>query len=315
MKSLVSKLCLALLAALISFSSSALAAEKPDKIRIGLNPLEDSLEMTSQFRGIADHVSKQMGLPVVVWVSQSYNALIEALAAGKLEMAHVGAGGYAVSFLQGYKIEPFATNPAPINADDKEGRIYYKSLIAVRADSDIKTLNDLKGKTFAFVTPTSTSGGIGPRFLLQENGIIPERDFKTVIYAGNHDSSFLAIKNGKVDAGAFGDTFLPRWKERGMIKYSEYVEPKDLLTDGELRIIASIKLPLSPLIARSDLGKEFIKKLQAAFLSVPRDTVMNYKILGPIFEFEAVGPEYYQDVIEMKKIAAEIKKKLKKKSN
>ena len=315
MKSLVSKLCLALLAALISISSSALAAEKPDKIRIGLNPLEDSLEMTSQFRGIADHVSKQMGLPVVVWVSQSYNALIEALAAGKLEMAHVGAGGYAVSFLQGYKIEPFATNPAPINADDKEGRIYYKSLIAVRADSDIKTLNDLKGKTFAFVTPTSTSGGIGPRFLLQENGIIPERDFKTVIYAGNHDSSFLAIKNGKVDAGAFGDQFLPRWKERGMIKYSEYVEPKDLLTDGELRIIASIKLPLSPLIARSDLGKEFIKKLQAAFLSVPRETVMNYKILGPMFPFVAVTHKYYEDVIEMKKIATEIKKKLKKKSN
>ena len=61
MKSLVSKLCLALLAALISFSSPALAAGKPDKIRIGLNPLEDSLEMTSQFRGIADHVSKKMG--------------------------------------------------------------------------------------------------------------------------------------------------------------------------------------------------------------------------------------------------------------
>ena len=63
MKSLVSKLCLALLAALISISSSALAAEKPDKIRIGLNPLEDSLEMTSQFRGIADHVSKTNGPP------------------------------------------------------------------------------------------------------------------------------------------------------------------------------------------------------------------------------------------------------------
>merc|ERR1711964_278313 len=181
------------------------------------------------------------------------------------EMAHVGAGGYAVSRMQGYKIEPFATNRSPRSPDDKVGRIYYKSLIVTRADSNIKSLDDIKGKTFSFVTPTSTSGGIGPRFLLQQNGINPEKDFKTVMYAGNHDSSFLAIKNGKVDAGAFGDTFLPRWKERGMIKYSEYVEPKDLLKD-------------------SDLRKDFIKKLQAAFLSIPRDTVMGYKILGPIFE-------------------------------
>ena len=57
-------------------------------------------------------------------------------------------------------------------------------------------------------SPTSTSGGVGPRFYLNKNGINPEEFFKSLIYAGKHDSVFLAVKNKKVDAGAVGGKLL-----------------------------------------------------------------------------------------------------------
>ena len=92
------------------------------------------------------------------------------------------------------------TTVAPIEAfaiaeTTKSGRTYYHSQIIARKDSGIKTVNDLKGKTFAFVDPTSTSGHLFPKAGLIKLGIDPDTDFGRVIFTGSHDANALAVAN------------------------------------------------------------------------------------------------------------------------
>ena len=144
------------------------------------------------------------------------------------------------------------------------------------------TLNDIKGKKFAFVSPTSTSGGVGPRFYLNKNGINPEKDVADIIYAGKHDSVYLAIKNNKVDAGAVGDdVYFPRWKERGLLEYTSWDDPNDTLASPDIGIIGCQKVPGTPMVARGSLGKEMIDKMTKAYTTLPYQAVDKLRFWGP----------------------------------
>lgn len=294
MRSYRSVLGLSLLVLLVNSESAVLAADVPTTLRFGLLPAEQAATMVADFKGIADHVGGKVGLSTKVWVSESYNALIEAMRAGHLDIAYIGAGQYVAAKEQGINLVPLVV------AQDDTGRGYYKASIIVRAGSEIKGVADLKGKTFAFVTPTSTGGGVAPRYFLVKNGIDPERDFKRVIYAGKHDSVLLAVMNEKVDAGAVADVYFPRWKERGIVKYAEYIEGRDILKDGDVRILGAQKVPGVVMVARGDLGKDFLEKLKTAFQTVPRETVSRYRIWGPVLGFVPASHEDYEDFAKMR---------------
>ena len=82
------------------------------------------------------------------------------------------------------------------------GSTSYKGQIIVRADSGIKSLQDLKGKVMCWVDPNSTSGYIVPRIMLMANGIDPDKDFAKTIEAGSHNNVVTQVYNGECDAGA-----------------------------------------------------------------------------------------------------------------
>ena len=292
----------ALVAPLFMFASTAsVAAEQLDKIRFGLLPTEEAPEMVRQFQGVADHVSGAVGLPNEIFVSQSYNALIEAMEAGKIDVAYLGGGTYVAAYLKGMDVVPMVVAKL-------RGRTYYKSCIITNAKSDIQTLNDIKGKRFAFVSPTSTSGGVGPRFYLNKNAINPEQDFGELIYAGKHDSVYLAIKNDKVDAGAVGDIYFPRWKDRGLLEYSSWDEPNDVIESPDIRILGCQKVPGTPMVARGELGEEMIEKITEAYTTLPYQAVDKLRFWGPTESFIRTDHAFYEDLVAMKKLAAELKK-------
>ena len=291
------------LAAFITLSSFWAAAQAPKQLRFGLLPAEDAGKMVEQFKGIADHVGAKMGLPVTVRVSESYNALIEAMRAGHLEVVYVGGSQYV-------KMREIGMDAVPVVINrDEDGRSYYKACVITRTDSAIKTFNDLKGKTFAFVTPTSTSGGIAPTFLLLKNNIDPSKDFKNALYAGKHDAVLLAVKNKKVDAGAVGDLYFVRWAERDIFKMGKHDEAKDQLIDSEIRIVGCTKVPNTPMVTLKKFGDKFVQDLQAAFVSVPKDVAGSYKIWGTSTGFQIAKHEDFLDLVEMEKIADQAKKK------
>ncbi len=300
MKIYIKKGIVALAVVLVSGFALAAKADPPKQLRFGLLPAEDPTLMVEQFSGIAKHIGKVMGLPVSVKVSESYNALIEGMRAGHLEIVYVGGGQYLKMLDIGMKVEPLVLNK------DTNKRTYYKSCIITKPDSGIKTFADLKGRTFSFVSPTSTSGGVAPTYMLLKNKIDPDKDFKRKIFAGKHDASFLAVKNGKVDAGAVGDFYFWRWKDRGIFKMERYDEPNDKLINAELRIIACQKVPNTPMVIDSKYGQAFIDKVRAAFLSLPEKTANAYK-MWPSTGFVPTSHKDFEDLAEM----AELKKKIK----
>jgi len=130
----------------------------------------------------------------------------------------------------------------------------YKSVIIARNDRGIRTLSDLRGRTFAFVDPSSTSGHLFPKAGLLKAGYDPEALFGRVIFSGGHDASAIAVQNGKVDAAAVADGLLDMAIERGVVKRDEVSV-----------IWTSEAIPGAPFALRRDLPPELKKRIVAAF--------------------------------------------------
>jgi len=288
-----------------AFAMSAQAGP-PEQIRFGLLPAEDPNQMIEQFSGISKHISKELGLPTSIKVSESYNALIEAMRSGHLEVVYVGGSQYVKMLELGMKVEPVVLNR------DILKRTYYKSCIITKKGSGITSLKDLKDKTFAFVSPTSTSGGVAPTFMLQKNGFDPDKLFKRTMYAGKHDASFLAVKNGKVDAGAVGDVYFPRWKERGVLSYDSWDETNDRLINSEISLVTCQKVPNTPMVTKKDFGEKFIADLRKAFTSLPSGAASKYRV-WPSSGFVSTSHVDFIDLIKMVELKKQIKAAQKKK--
>lgn len=302
MKHFLRRCAAATVTAVVACGIQSAMAEPPKQIRFGLLPAEDPTNMVQMFNGIAEHVGKTMGLPVSVRVSESYNALIEGMRAGHLDVVYVGGSQYVKMLDLKMDVVPVVLNR------DTDNRTYYKSCIISRSDSGIKTWNDLKGKTFAFVTPTSTSGGVAPTFLLLKNGVDPDKDFKSKLYAGKHDAAFLAVKNKKVDAGAVGDFYFWRWADRKILQMEKYDEAHDRLINSELHVVGCVKVPNTPMVTLKSNGDKFVNDLRKAFESLPQNVAGAYKV-WPSTGFVRTQHSDFLELIEMDRFAEAAKKK------
>ncbi len=97
------------------------------------------------------------------------------------------------------------------------GVTLYKS-----SRSDIKTLEDLKGKRFAAVDPSSFGGWIMSLREFKSKGIDPYKDFKELQFLGTHDAVVYAVRDGIFDAGSVRTDTLERMAKEGKIKISDF---------------------------------------------------------------------------------------------
>lgn len=290
---------LKVLAATLVFTAGSVAsAQDMTELKVGLLPIpaESPDALSKSFQGMADVLGKELGVSAKVFVSPSFNALIESLAAKRLDVAFFGAEGYVAMKEQGMQVVPLAM---AIHF----GRDYYKSSIIVRADSGINSVADLKGKTFAFVAPTSTSGGLAPTYMLHRAGI-DTNDLKRVLYTGNQEASMLAVKNRKVDAAAVADHYWQYWKNAGLTTFDQYDDGRNTIVNGELKIIEAMRVPEMPIVARADLGKDALDKIRGALLNLPPGTLGKTGFAGDINGFVATTDADYAIVEDMKKVAA-----------
>jgi len=130
-------------------------------------------------------------------------------------------------------------------------------LILTQPGSPIGSLDDLKGHTFAFVDPASTSGGLLPKLVLDRAGIDPDADFSATYYSGTHQASLIAVLEDKVDAAAIADEVYDLAIQREEIK------------DGDLKIVyKSDPVPGSPFVIRTNLPEDLQERLRSAILGL-----------------------------------------------
>jgi phosphonate transport system substrate-binding protein len=183
-------------------SSSATASEVAVKcpsnpVTFAVEPYDTGPALEKAYSSLATDIGQKLGCKVQLIISNSYVAEIEAMKAGHLDLGEFGPLGYILA----HQI----ADAVPVAAfGDKSGKpdIYYAG-IWVKKGSPIKTLQDLKGKTIALSSTTSTSGGLYPISALINAGFkctVNACQGVKVIYAGGHPQSLLALTHGKVDA-------------------------------------------------------------------------------------------------------------------
>jgi phosphonate transport system substrate-binding protein len=170
------------------------ASDELQVLRISAIPDEAPTELLRKFEPLQKYLEQQLGLPVKFTPVIDYAASVEALAAGKVDM--VWYGGF--THVQARR----RTNGAAYAIVMRESDLSFRSQFITRVDSGINSLEDLKGKTFAFGSVSSTSGHLMPRYFLQQAGLQPEEDFKRFSFSGAHDATAKWVETGKVDAGA-----------------------------------------------------------------------------------------------------------------
>ena len=256
-----------------------------DVLRWGLIPADDATEMMRQYDPVVDYLENELGIEIELQVTTDYTAAITAMQNKHIEMAWFGPFSYILA-------AEAAGAEAIVNGVRRDtGKATYKSIIITRSDSGIETLEDLKGRTFAFVDPASTSGHLIPRKMLVENGINPEKDFSTVHYAGTHEAVELAVKNGTVDAGADSDTSYNRMLKGGKIDSVE-----------NIIIYESEPIPGSPIVVRGDLPEELKDRIQQALIDMDEQTIHEVGGWGDIEKYVVVEDSDYDIIRETKEL-------------
>ena len=220
----------------------------PRVLVFAYTPVEDPSVFAAVWDEFVAHLSAAVGRSVRFFPVQSNAAQLEAMRAGRLHVAGFNTGS-----------TPLAVNCAgfvPFAMMAREDGSYgYEMEIITRADSDLESLADIRGRSLAFTQPTSNSGFKVPSLLLEENGLIEGRDFRAR-FSGRHDNSVFGVINGDYDAAAIANSVVRQMEARGVI------DPAALRT-----IYRSSTFPTTAYGHAHDLKPELAEKIRAAFFS------------------------------------------------
>jgi len=237
---------------LLALSLSTVFTSKPDARTLNMVfvPASEKSE-AGEFKSLMDIVTKLTGIKFNFIRITDYNASVEAMRAGRADIAWFGAATYVIA-AEIANAEAFA---AGIPKGQKDAGYY--TYFVVRKNSPIKTLADARGKILALNHIGSTSGDYIPQAELLKVGlnINNKEHFKTVFYAGSHDASLLTMVNGQADIC-------------GMASHNFHDRTSDgTVSPDAVRIVhISPKIPPAPLAYSKLLPVEIKQKIKAAVL-------------------------------------------------
>lgn len=261
-----------------SQAGEAAAADKP-VVYFGIIPRYNPMIMYRNYQPIMDYLTEHTSYRFELKLSRDYTEAVKLMRTGVTPIASLGD----VTFIEAF--HAFAAMPIlrPLN---QEGKPYYRSIIIVAENSAIRSLQDLRGKSFAFGDAHSTSGNLIPRNYLFRHGITLF-DFGRHDNLDSHDAVVKAVLKGKFDAGAVKDVMAKHYQSHG------------------LRFLASSDpIPSVPIVVRPDASPQLIAEVQRALLAIdPGDAQMATRMESwdPEFRYGFVPASLddYQEIIEM----------------
>ncbi len=189
---------------------SVLIETKP-RANFGAFPFLEREKLSKNLQPLLVFLSRNLNRNVNFRVVSDYSDLEMGIAQKKIDLAWV--------------TPPSAGSPQygkmiPVCQPIPKGGTTYQGVIVVRRDQGIRTLADLRGRSFAFVDRQSKSGFVYPCRSFRQSGIDPVRDFSRVFFAGNHDRCLEGLSNGRFDGVAvtemmlFSETWGPSFRDR-----------------------------------------------------------------------------------------------------
>jgi len=235
------------------------AQEKLTELRVSVIPDENPQELLRIYTPFTNYLSKEIGLPVKFFPVVHYAATVEGLAANRLDLVWLG-GFTSVQAARRAK----GARRIIMRKEDAQ----FKSHFITRKGSGIRTLQDLKGKTFAFGSVSSTSGHLMPRFFLLQAGIKPEKDLAKFAFSGAHDATAAWVEAGRVDAGALNFLVWDKLVQSKKVDISKVVV--FWTTPTYVDYVWTI---------RGGIDQKLVKKISQAFLNLDYKNPVHRKLL------------------------------------
>ncbi len=279
------------------------ASDNP--IVITFVPSGDTGKITKAGTAIADCLTQMTGYTFKIEVGTTFAASIEAMGAEKAQVSFLNTFSVLLAE-QKYGIVPALVAIRKYNTNDidpdkalaGQPEPFYKGQFIAGASTAIKSFADLKGKTFCFVDPNSTSGYIVPHIILKANGIDPDTDFKATQNAGSHPNVAIAVYKGDCDAGV---TFINVLTDTSANLAATY---PDIATKVTVFAVTD-KIPND--------GMQFIKSLDSKLQAVIVEGMLamaqdpgGKAVLKSLYNydsFQQVKPDFYNDFAKVLKAA------------
>jgi phosphonate transport system substrate-binding protein len=289
------------MALMLAFTTAAMAEETITEFRIGILGGENASDRLRSNECVRAQIEALLGVPTKIYAPADYNGVIEGLLGGNLDMAWLGASGYAKVYLT----NPDVVEPVLVKIN-KDGSFGYYSVGFARVDSGIESLDDMKDKVFGFGDPNSTSGYLIPSIEIPQSGysMKPGEYFKDVVFTGGHEQTIVAVFNGDINAGVTWADGLGEWVDgynSGALRKAADAGLVDMTQIQE--IWRSKLIPEGPIVLRKDLPEKVKLKVTGLLASMPSmDMECAYGFMaGEVKGIAPVDHDAYLSIIEARK--------------
>ncbi|HIZ50487.1 MAG TPA: putative selenate ABC transporter substrate-binding protein [Candidatus Pseudomonas excrementavium] len=264
----------------MTLAVSFLPAHAETKVlRVSAIPDEAPTELLRKFEPLGAYLEQELGIEVTFQPVSDYAGVVEALGAGRLDMAWLGGFTFVQARLR--------TGDAIPVVQREEDEVFTSTFIT--ADPGIKEHQDLQGKSFAFGSVSSTSGHLMPRYFLLQDGINPDDDFSRVGFSGAHDATVAWVEAGRVDAGVLNTSV-----------WEKLVEENKVDT-AKVRVYSTTPAYFDyNWTVRGDLDAQLVQDIKAAFLKLDPENPEHKAILDlqRASRFVETSAENYQGIEE-----------------
>jgi phosphonate transport system substrate-binding protein len=227
-------------------------APESAQLKVAVAAIISPKETFIYYRQLLDYIGNKLGREIQFIQRKTYGEINELLAKGQIDLAFVCSGPY----VEGKEKHGFQLVATP----EVQNSHFYHSYLIVNKASVFQTLENLRGRVFAFSDPDSNTGKLVPTYWLSQIGERPETFFSKTIYTYSHDNSILAVAKSLVDGAAVD----------GLIW--EYYHRKNPIFTSQTRIIRrSDPYGIPPMVASSAISYELMAKIRELLFSMHED--------------------------------------------
>ena len=225
---------------------------EPKQVKVAVAAIISPKETFVYYRQLLDYIGQKMGREIQFIQRKTYEEINELLGKGQIDLAFICSGPYVVG-KEKYGFQLVAT-------PEVQSSHFYHSYLIVNETSAFRTLEDLRGRVFAFSDPDSNTGKLVPTYWLSQLGERPETFFSKTIYTYSHDNSILAVAKALVDGAAVD----------GLIW--EYYHRKNPIFTSKTQIIRkSEPYGIPPMVASNAIPPELMTKIRKLLFSMHKD--------------------------------------------
>lgn len=240
-------------------------------IRIGVLAIRGITQCLENWSPTAKYLTDQIEGYAFVIVPLTHEQIEPAVRDGLVDFVLTNPAGY-IELEHDYKVNRIATLKGL-----HQGKVYsrYGSVIFTRAGNDrIRTLEDMRGKSFMAVSEESLGGWLMVWREFYERGIDPFTDFSSLLFGETHDQVVYAVLDGRVEVGSVRTNILETLAGEGKIDLQDFyvVPPLQAMSSPLPYLVTTRQYPNWPLAKCVTTSDELAEKVAIFLIMMAHDS-------------------------------------------